>query len=311
LDTASALANSLKSRYSQSNTELVDINHMRSERLRLAFTKMQSCGNDYIYFDCFDQEIVSPESLSVYLSDRHYSIGSDGIVLICPSEIADAKMKMFNLDGSESGMSGNALTCMGKYIYENNIAVKDQITIETLSGIKKLKLYVKNEKVHSVCIDMGPAELRHEKIPVYLDGQQIIDRPVNIAGREYRITCVSMGNPHCVVFDESLASIDMDEVGPAFEYSMLFPERVNVEFVTVIDQNTIKMRVWERGNGETLSTGTSACAGVVAAVLNGWCRKDQHILVKQKGGNLIVKYTDDTVFMTGKPETIFAGTVEI
>jgi len=311
LDTASALANSLKSRYSQSNTELVDINHMRNERMRLAFTKMQSCGNDYIYFDCFDQEIVSPESLSVYLSDRHYSIGSDGIVLICPSEIADAKMKMFNLDGSESGMSGNALTCMGKYIYENNIAVKDQITIETLSGIKKLKLYVKNEKVHSVCIDMGPAELRHEKIPVYLDGQQIIDRPVNIAGREYRITCVSMGNPHCVVFDESLASIDMDEVGPAFEYSMLFPERVNVEFVTVIDQNTIKMRVWERGNGETLSTGTSACAGVVAAVLNGWCRKDQHILVKQKGGNLIVKYTDDTVFMTGKPETIFAGTVEI
>jgi carbamoyl-phosphate synthase large subunit len=311
LDTASALAKSLKSRYSQSNTELVDINHMRKERMRLAFTKMQSCGNDYIYFDCFNQPVVSPESLSVYLSDRHFGIGSDGIVLICPSQVADAKMKMFNLDGSESGMSGNALTCMGKYIYENNIAVKDQITIETLSGIKKLKLYIQNEKVHSVCIDMGPAELRPEKIPVNLDGQEIINRPVHIAGREYRITCVSMGNPHCVVFDEHLASMDMDAVGPAFEYSSLFPERVNAEFVTVIDQNTIKMRVWERGNGETLSTGTSACAGVVAAVLNGWCRKDQHILVKQKGGNLIVKYTDETVFMTGKPETIFAGTVEI
>lgn len=311
LDTASALANSLKSRYSQSNTELVDINHMRSERLQLAFTKMQSCGNDYIYFDCFNQQIVSPESLSVYLSDRHYGIGSDGIVLICPSEVADAKMQMFNLDGSEGKMSGNALTCMGKYIYENKIAAKDEISIETLSGIKKLKLYIQNEKVQSVCIDMGPAELKPEKIPVNLNGEEIIDQPVEIAGREYRITCVSMGNPHCVVFDEILARIDMDEIGPSFEYSPLFPERVNVEFVTVIDQNTIKMRVWERGNGETLSAGTSACAGVVAAVRNGYCKQDQYILVKQKGGDLIVKYTDKTVFMIGKPEIVFKGIVEI
>ena len=311
LDTANALANSLKSRYSQSNTELVDINHMRSERVKLHFAKMQSCGSDYIYFDCFHQDIVSPESLSVYLSDRHYGIGSDGVVLICPSEIADAKMQMFNRDGSESRISGNALTCMGKYIYEHKIAVKDQITIETLSGVRKLRLYIQNEKVDSVCVDMGTVELRPERIPVKLTGQKIINYPVNIGGRYHHITCLSIGNPHCVIFEENLAGINMDEIGPAFEYSPLFPERVNVELVTVIDQYTIKMRVWERGNGETLSAGTSACAGVVAAVLNGYCNKDRYITVKLKGGNLIVKYTDEKVFMTGKPEIIFKGIVEI
>jgi len=311
LDTANALANSLKSRYSQSSTELVDINHMRNERLRLNFSKMQSCGNDYILFNCFQQNIVSPESLSVYLSDRHYGIGGDGIVLICPSDRADAKMRMFNIDGSEGKMSGNALTCIGKYIYENKISVKDQVSIETSSGIKILKLYIQNDKVDSVCADMGPVELNPEKIPAKLPGQEIVNQPVTIDGKDYHITCVSMGNPHCVLFSENLESINIDLIGPAFEYSSLFPERVNVEFVTVIDQNTLKMRVWERGNGETLAAGTSACAGVVAAVLNGYCNKDQYILVKLKGGNLIVKYTDETVFMTGRPETIFKGIVEI
>jgi len=311
LDTANVLANSLKSRYSQNNTELVDINNMRSERLQLNFSKMQSCGNDYIYFNCFNQQVVSPESLSVYLSDRHYGIGADGIVLICPSDQADAKMQMFNLDGSESKMSGNALTCIGAYLYDNKITVKDQISIETLSGIKKLQLYIQNNQVNSVCVDMGPAELKPEMIPVKLSGQEIVNQPVVIDGRDYQISCVSMGNPHCVLFEENLASINLDEIGPAFEYSPLFPERVNVEFVTVIDQNTLKMRVWERGNGETLSAGSSACAGVVAAVLNGYCQKDQYILVKLKGGNLVVKYTDETVFMTGKPETVFKGTVAI
>ncbi len=311
LDTAHALANSLKSRYSQNNTELVDINNMRSERLQLQFTKMQSCGNDYIYFSCFQQNVVSPESLSVYLSDRHYGIGADGIVLIGPSEVADARMHMFNLDGTESKMSGNALTCIGKYIYDNRIAVKDEISIETLSGVKKLKLYIQNDEVTSVCVDMGAAEVNPEKIPVKLPGNEVVNQPVTIGDEEYKITCVSMGNPHSVVFSNSLESIDMEKTGPAFEYSPLFPERVNVEFVTVIDPNTIKMRVWERGNGETLSAGTSACAGVVAAVLNGYCNKDQQITVKLKGGSLLVRYTDETVFMTGKPETVFKGTVEI
>jgi len=310
-DTANALADSLKSRYSQSSTELVDINHMRNERLQLNFTKMQSCGNDFIYFNCFRQNIVSPESLSVHLSDRHYGIGGDGIVLICPSDKADAKMQMFNLDGSEGKMSGNALTCMGKYIYENKIRIKDQIFIETLSGIKKLKLYIQNDKVDSVRVDMGPAELNPEKIPVKLPGREIVNQPVTIDDKDYHITCVSMGNPHCVIFSENLESINIDLIGPAFEYSPLFPERVNVDFVTVIDQNTIKMRVWERGNGETLAAGTSACAGVVAAVLNGYCNKDQYISVKLKGGALMVKYTDEAVFMTGRPVTIFKGTAEI
>jgi carbamoyl-phosphate synthase large subunit len=311
LNTANALANSLKSRYSQHNTELVDINDMRSERLQLCFTKMQSCGNDYIYFNCFHQNVISPESLSVYLSDRHYGIGADGIVLIYPSDQAEAKMQMFNLDGSEGRMSGNALTCIGKYLYDNQITGKDQIAIETLSGIKKLKLYIQNEKVNSVCVDMGPAELLPEKIPVKLPYPEIVNQPVTIDGRDYRITCVSLGNPHCIVFRDSLESINMAVEGPAFEFSPLFPERVNVEFATVIDKNTLKIRVWERGSGETLAAGTSACAAVVAAVLNGCCQKDEHILVKLKGGDLTVKYTDERVLMTGKPEKVFEGIVEI
>lgn len=311
LDTANALANSLKSRYTQNSIELVDINHMRSERLKLNFTKMQSCGNDYIYFNCFEQNVVSPESLSVYLSDRHYGIGGDGIVLICPSDKAEAKMHMFNLDGSEGRMSGNAVACIGKYLYDNRITDKEEIAIETLSGIKKLKLYIRDEKVDSVSVNMGSAELKPENIPVKLPGREIVNQPVTIDGRDYRITCVSMGNPHCVVFTDSLESIKMDVEGPAFEYSPLFPARVNVEFVTVIDKNTLKMRVWERGNGETLAAGTSACAAAVAAVLNGYCNKNEYITVKLKGGDLAVKYTDETVTMTGKPEKVFEGAVEI
>lgn len=311
LDTANALANSLKSRYSQNNTELVDINHMRSERLKLNFTKLQSCGNDYLYFNCFHQNIVSPESLSVYLSDRHYGIGGDGIVLIFASDHAEAKMRMFNLDGSEGKMSGNALTCIGKYLYDNHLTAKDRIAIETQSGIKKLKLYIQNGKVDSVCVDMGPAELTPENVPVKLPGREIVNYPMTIGGRDYHITCVSMGNPHCVVFEESLESVKMEIEGPAFEYSPLFPERVNVEFVTVIDKNTLKMRVWERGNGETLAAGTSACAAAVAAVHNGYCNKGEYITVKLRGGDLVVKYSDETVYMTGKPEEVFEGVVRI
>jgi carbamoyl-phosphate synthase large subunit len=311
VDTANALADSLKSRYSQSNTELVDINNLRSERLKLNFTKLQSCGNDYLYFNCFRQNVISPESLSVVLSDRHYGIGGDGIVLICPSDQADVKMRMFNVDGSEGKMSGNALTCIGKYLYDNQLIDQDLITVETQSGVKKLKLYLQNGKVDSVRAEMGPAELRPDLIPVKLPGSEIVNHPATIGGRDYRITCLSMGNPHCVIFEKSLETVAMDLVGPAFEYSPLFPERVNVEFVTVIDQNTIKMRVWERGNGETLAAGTSACAAAVAAVLNGYCNKNEYITVKLKGGDLVVKYTDETVLMIGKPEEVFEGVVRI
>ena len=228
--------------------------------MKLKFTKMQGCGNDYIYFNCFEQDVVAPESLSVYLSDRHFGVGGDGVVLICPSQVADAKMRMFNLDGSEGKMCGNAIRCVGKYLYEHGIAPKQELTIETLSGIKKLRLYVENGVVDSVTVDMGPAELDPKKIPVALEGDVIIDHPVQIGGREERITCVSMGNPHCVVFRDNLDTLDIDKVGPEFEYDPLFPERVNTEFVTVVGENTIKMRVWERGSGETWACGTGACA---------------------------------------------------
>jgi len=311
LDTANALADSLKSRYSENSTELVDLNHMRTEPLKLKFTKMQSCGNDYIYFNCFDQNVVTPESLSVQLSDRHYGIGGDGVVLICPSEKAVAKMRMFNLDGSEGKMSGNALSCIGKYLYDNQLADNDEFDIETLSGVKKLKLYLQNGKVDSVCVDMGQAELDPQYIPVNLPGPTIVNTPVTIGDRPYNITCISMGNPHCVVFCDSLEGINIDVEGPAFEYSSLFPERVNVEFVTVINRNTIKIRVWERGSGETLAAGTSACAAAVAAVLNGYCNQGDYITVKLKGGDLVVKYTEETVLMTGKVEKVFEGVVEI
>lgn len=311
VDTANALAECLLSGYSEINTELVDINHMRNERLKLKFTKMQGCGNDYIYINCFETDINSPESLSVYLSDRHYGVGSDGIVLILPSKKADARMRMFNLDGSEGRMCGNAIRCVGKYLYDNGMVKKKDMTIETLSGIKKLRLYTQNGLVSSVRVDMGRAELKPENIPVNLEGKSIISRKVLIGGKEYAITCVSMGNPHCVVFCKDVDELRLSETGPLFEYNPLFPDRVNTEFVQIVGENHIKIRVWERGSGETLACGTGACAAAVAAVLNGYCRKDEDILVQLAGGELIIRYTGDTVYMTGECKKVFEGEVEI
>ena len=314
IDTANALANSLRSRYTQLSTELVDINHMRTERRVLHFTKMQGCGNDYIYFNCFQQEMISPESLAVYLSDRHFGIGGDGVVMICPSDVADAKMRMFNLDGSEGKMCGNAIRCVGKYLYDHGMVVKTSMTIETLSGIKSLKLYLQNGRVDSVTVDMGPAELEPSKIPVSLDGDRVVNRTVSIGGKEYAVTCVSMGNPHCVVFCDPKIPLDtlkLEELGPQFEFHPLFPERVNTEFITVLGRTSLKMRVWERGSGETWACGTGACAAAVAAVLNGYCLPDEEITVKLKGGDLMIRYTGDTVYMTGKAAKVFEGDVEI
>lgn len=311
VNTANALADCLLSGYTEINTELVDINNMRSEHVKIKFTKMQSCGNDYIYINCMDQEINSPESLSVYLSDRHYGVGSDGIVLILPSDKADARMRMFNLDGSEGRMCGNAIRCIAKYLYDNNIVNKTDMTIDTLAGIKKLKLYTKNGLVSSVRVDMGKAELRPGQIPVKLDGESVIARKVNIGGEEYAITCVSMGNPHCVVFCENVDKLDLLKLGPMFEYHPLFPDRVNTEFVEVLGHNHLKMRVWERGSGETMACGTGACASAVAAVLNGYGSKDSDILVELKGGELVIRYTDETVFMTGDCIKVYDGEVEI
>lgn len=279
--------------------------------MELKFTKMHGCGNDYIYFNCFDFDINSPETLSVLLSDRHTGVGGDGVVLILRSDIADAKMRMFNLDGSEGSMCGNAIRCVAKYLYDNGIIRKSNLLIETLSGVRELTLYTKSGMVSSVKVDMGRAELRPEKIPVNLPGESVIAQPVTINGAEYDITCVSMGNPHVVVFCDDVDHFDLCIVGPLFENNVLFPDRVNAEFVEVVDRNYLKMRVWERGSGETQACGTGACASAVAAVLNGYCDKGEDIKVKLLGGELIIQYTDEGVYMTGDCKKVFDGTVEI
>jgi len=279
--------------------------------VKLEFTKMHGCGNDYIYINCFESELLYPESLSTFLSDRHFGVGGDGIVLICMSDIADAKMRMFNIDGSEGKMCGNAIRCVAKYLYDNNIVNRNEMRIETLSGIKNLKLHVRNGLVSSVTVDMGKAELKPSRIPVALEGESIINAPLTIDGCTYRITCVSMGNPHAVVFCDNVDSLDLAKTGPGFEHCDLFPEGVNTEFIKVIDKNTLKMRVWERGSGETLACGTGACAAVVASVLNGYCRKGEDIRVILPGGDLTVNYTDDKVLMTGDCIKVFEGTIEI
>ena len=311
VDTANALADSLLSGYSEINTELIDINRLRPVHVKLHFTKMHGCSNDYIYFNCFDTDINSPESLSVFLSNRHTGVGGDGVVLILPSAIADAKMRMFNLDGSEGSMCGNAIRCVAKYLYDNGIARKRQMRIETLSGVRELTLATRNGAVSTVKVDMGPAELRPEHIPVRLTGESVIARPVTIGGAEYAITCVSMGNPHAVIFVRDVDDLDVHAIGPQIEHDPLFPDRVNVEFVEVTGRDTLKMRVWERGSGETQACGTGACAAAVAAVLNGHCAPDTDIHVQLLGGELTIRYTPSTVTMTGDCIKVFDGTVEL
>ncbi len=311
IDTANALADCLVSRFTQRSTELVDINAMRAEKMRLKFTKMNGTSNDYIYFDCFDQQIDAPESLSVYLSEQHAGIGGDGVILICPSEIADAKMRIFNRDGSEGKMCGNGIRCVGKYLYDNGMADKTDLAIETLSGVMRLKLYVRGGKVKSVTVDMGKASLAPARVPVLLEGCSVVGRKTEIEGIEYKITCVSMGNPHCVVFMENPDLIEIGKIGPAFEHAPIFPDRVNTEFVKVLNSHTLKMRVWERGSGETLACGTGACAAVVAAVENGFCEKGEDITVRLRGGDLLVRYTDEAVWMTGDARKSFEGVVEL
>ncbi len=314
LDTANALADCLRSRYSQVSTELVDINNMRSDKMMLKFTKMQGAGNDYIYCSTFDQEINNPEALSVRLSDRHFGIGGDGIILVCPSEVADAKMRMFNLDGSEGKMCGNGIRCVGKFLYDHNmmdINERDELRIETLSGIKNLKAFTQDGEVTTLRVDMGKAELDPKNIPVKSEKNRMISERVTIGGKDYDVTCVSMGNPHCVVFVDNVDGFDLEHIGPQFENDPIFPERVNAEFVKVLNDHTIKMRVWERGSGETWACGTGACAVAVAACENGFCKKGEDITVKLKGGDLIINYTDDTVYMTGEATRVFDGVIEI
>ena len=279
--------------------------------MKLKFTKMHGCGNDYIYFNCMNGELDNPEQLSEKLSDRHFSIGGDGIIMICSSDVADAKMRMFNADGSEGKMCGNATRCIGKYLYDNGIVKSDKISLETLSGIKYLDCTVENGKVKLVTVDMGKAELEPAKIPTTLKGDIAVNVPHTVDGKQYNITCVSMGNPHCIVFGGDPDLIELEKIGPKFENDSIFPERVNTEFAQIIDDKTIKMRVWERGSGETLACGTGACATAVAAVLNGYCKKGEDITLKLRGGDLIINYTDERVLMTGPATVSFTGEVEV
>lgn len=279
----------------------------------LKFTKMHGIGNDYIYFNGFTQSIDDPEKLSKTVSDRHFGIGGDGIIIICPSEIADAQMKMYNADGSQGKMCGNAIRCVGKYIYDNGIVSKDrtEVKIETLSGVKTLKLFVENGEAKGALVDMGKAILKAEDIPVIYDSDTVINKPLDVDGKIYDVTCVSMGNPHCVVFLDDVKNLELEKIGPSFEFNKAFPDRINTEFAKVIDENTIEMRVWERGSGETWACGTGACATAVAAVENGFCKKGEDITLRLRGGELTIKYTDETVFMTGPATKVFDGEIEI
>lgn len=279
--------------------------------MKRAFTKMHGCGNDYIYFNCLAEPLPEPERISRILSDRHCGIGGDGIVLICPSETADVKMRMFNADGSEGKMCGNAIRCVGKYLYDNKLICGDWVRIETLSGVKTLQLFPEGGRVRAARVDMGPAQLSPSQVPVTLPGSWAVGVPLAVEGREYSVTCVSMGNPHCVVFVPDPASLNLEQLGPGFEKHPAFPEQVNTEFVRLIDSRTLEMRVWERGSGETLACGTGACAAAVAAVENGLCPRGEPVTVRLRGGELTIEYTPRTVFMTGPAVTVFEGAVEL
>lgn len=310
LDTANALADIIASRYNQQNTELVDINNMRTEKGLLKFTKMQGSGDDYIFFNNQCGIITCPESLSIEFADRHRGIGGDGIVLIENSIVADARMRVFNMDGSEGKMAGNSIRCVAKYLYDNDIVKKTEMTIATASGIRELQLFTRNGKVSSVTVNMGKAYFEPSKIPVDIEGERVINHPMTVGDKKYQINCLSVGNPHCVVFVDNVDKVDLEKVGPEFENFSLFPERINTEFVRVVNESTIKMRVWERGNGETPACGTGACAAVVAAVENGFCPKGEDITVKVRGGDLIVNYTDERIMLTGDCNTVYKGEIE-
>ena len=274
----------------------------------MKFTKMHGLGNDYVYVDCTKQTIKNPNRLSEIISKYHFGIGSDGLVMIMNSDKADFRMRMFNADGSEGKMCGNATRCIGKYVYDRGLTDKTQLTLETLSGIKYLTLTVVGGKVETVSVDMGKAVLSAAEIPVKSDSETVIGKTMTVSGREQNITCVSMGNPHCVIFTDGIDSLDLEKIGPGYENDEIFPERVNTEFVEIKDRNTLRMRVWERGSGETMACGTGACAVAVAAVENGFCDRGSAITVHLRGGDLSIVYrTDGHVIMTGGASFVFDG----
>lgn len=277
----------------------------------MKFTKMHGCGNDYIYVNCLEETVPNPSKVAKVLSDRHMGIGSDGLILIKPSDIADFQMEMYNADGSESAMCGNGVRCIAKYVYDYGLTEKTKIELETKAGIKYLDLKIEDGKVAMVTVDMGSPVLEGKKVPVALDKEKVVAEPITVGDREYEFTAVSMGNPHAVMFVDSTEAIEIEKIGPLFEFHPMFPERVNAEFIQILDRKRINMRVWERGTGETLACGTGACASVVACVLNGLT--DNEVFVHLLGGDLLVKYDQkqNKVFMTGPATTVFDGEVDI
>ena len=313
LDTANALADIIASQFTEANTELVDINALRSEKLKLNFTKMQSCGNDFIVFDNRDGKITCPESIAVNYVLPHYGIGGDGVVLIENSQIADAKIRIFNRDGKEAPMGGNAIRCIGKYLYEKNIVRKNDMKIEAGKGvICDVKVYSFSGKVNSASVNLGKAALAGKDIPCVWDEEKIVGKTINVGDADYKVTLVNVGNPHCVIFSDKVDAIDVAAIGWEFEHCEYFPEGINTEFIRVVNKVTIKMRAWERGSGETWACGTGACAAVVAAVLAGYCEKDTNVTVKLRGGDLTVNYhSDGDVELMGNVKTVYEGTLEI
>lgn len=277
----------------------------------MKFTKMQGLGNDYVYVNCFEEKIENPSELAVKVSDRHFGIGSDGLILIRPSEVADFRMTMFNADGSESEMCGNGIRCVGKYVYDYGLTDKTEVSVETLAGIKYLKFLIKDGKVDMVTVNMGEPILKPELVPVVGEGDAVIDSPIEVDGKEYKMTCVSMGNPHSVVFVDDVDNFPLHEVGPLFEHHKAFPRRVNAEFCQVIDRTHAKMRVWERGTGETLACGTGTCATAVACILNG--KTEDEVTITLLGGDLIIRWDREknVIYMTGPARVVFDGEIDI
>lgn len=277
----------------------------------MKFTKLQGCGNDYVYVDCTKEMIEDIPGTAIKVSDRHFGVGSDGLILIRPSDKADFMMDMYNNDGSRGKMCGNGIRCVAKFVYDKGLTDKTKLKIETLSGIKELDLTVENGEVTWVTVDMGAPITKPSLIPVRSDREILIQEPITVDGKEYKITCVSMGNPHAVVFVEDTDSLPLSGIGPGFEHHKMFPERVNTEFIQVLDRSHIKMRVWERGSGETLACGTGACASVIACILNGFT--DNEVTVSLLGGDLKIRYDEkqNTVFMTGPAVKVFDGEIDL
>ena len=277
----------------------------------MKFTKMHGCGNDYVYVNLFEEKVSDPNAVSIKVSDRHFGIGSDGLITIGPSDKADFRMRMYNADGSEGEMCGNGIRCVAKYVYDHDLTDKTEISVETGAGIKYLTLYVENGKVAQVRVDMGEPILEPAQIPVVADGDKVIDAPITVGDKEWKMTCVSMGNPHAVVFVDDTEKFELEKYGPLFENHERFPKRTNTEFVQVISRTEANMRVWERGSAETWACGTGTCATVVACILNG--KTDDKVLVHLRGGDLTIEYDRATnhVFMTGPATEVFNGEIEL